>query len=140
VKPATIHRLSLLALAAQTQALAQVQRHNAALGQIAQQRRVLTAYRDRLTESWRDGAEVSAGEAVRAGQFAAASEAADQQIALAEQKTRQALAAQQIELAAQLQKSRRLTEFTQTARLKTERQAERRLETLYPPNPATSRR
>jgi hypothetical protein len=140
MKAATLHRLSLLALAAQTQALAQVQRHNAALRQVSQQRQVLAAYRNRLTESWRDGGIVNAAEASRATQFAAASEAADQQIALQAQKTRQALAAQQIELAAQLQKSRRLTEFTQTARLQTERQAERRLETLYPPNPATSRR
>jgi len=140
MKQATLHRLSLLALAAQTQALAQVQRHSASLAQATQQRKVLTAYRDRLTESWRDGAEVSAGEAVRAGQFAAASEAAGQQISVQEQKTRQALVAQQIELAAMMQKTRRLAEFTQAARRENERQAERRLERLYPPNPATSRR
>ena len=75
MKPRTLARLDLLAADAGGALLDEIRRHNAALATVAQQRGVLAAYRDRLPASWQSGAVVPAGQARRAGHFAAASQA-----------------------------------------------------------------
>jgi flagellar biosynthesis chaperone FliJ len=136
MKPGTVQKLTLLAVAEQTQMLAQMQRQHAVLAQITQQRGVLAAYRARLAQSWRDGAVVAAPEAIRAGQFAAASEDASRQIAAQETKTRQTLDAQEQKLAELMQRRKRLAGLMNDASLAADRQTERGLDRLQPPHQA----
>jgi len=93
VKPRTLARLDLIAAERERRLLDEVKRHNATLEQIAQQRGILSAYRERLSSSWRDGAPVRAGQAQSAGHFVAASRSADSQIDAMEADARRQLAA-----------------------------------------------
>jgi flagellar biosynthesis chaperone FliJ len=93
MKARTLERLDLLAAEKERRILEDISRHQATLAQIAQQRSVLSAYRQRLSVSWRDGAPVTAGQARSAGHFVTASQAADTQIDQMEARARQQLAA-----------------------------------------------
>ena len=80
MNPRTISRLAILAQAKQAQIFDELRRHEGVLSQTVQQRAVLAAYRQRLSEIWRDGAVVTAAAAQRAGHFVSASDAAGVQI------------------------------------------------------------
>jgi hypothetical protein len=106
MKPRMIDRLDLLAAAGEAQWLQEIARHSRALEQASRQRGLLTAYREKLWQSWQGGTVVDAGAARRAADFIAASRSAEVQI---EQMERQA--GQQLDLArlgfAQMQERRR---------------------------------
>jgi hypothetical protein len=80
MNPRMLARLNILAAEQEAQLLETIRRHSAAIRQAGQQREVLSAYRTRLAGTWQDGAVLPAGQARRAGQFAAASQGAERQI------------------------------------------------------------
>lgn len=125
MKPRTMERLDLLAADTERRLLDDVRRHQATLAQAEEQRRVLAAYRARLSESWRGGAAVSVAEARSAGHFVTASQAADVQIDQMETRARQQLAAA-LDALARVQVHRQSLE---EALAKAAREAERDVET-----------
>jgi len=80
MKPGMLARLEILAGEREAALLDAVARQQAALRQSRSQAAMLIAYRDRLAASWQSGAVLPAGQARRAGQFAAASIGAQAQI------------------------------------------------------------
>ena len=132
MRPRTMERLDLMAAESERRLLDEIRRHNATLEQIAEQRRVLAAYRERLLETWRSGVAVSAGQVQRAGSFDTASRTAESQIDLAEKRTRQQLDAALQNLAKAQAHRGGLNEMQRKAALEIERDAERRLERTQP--------
>ena len=96
MKEPMIRRLDLLAEIGETKWLQEIVRHTRTLDHVAKQRLLLTAYREKLRESWRSGSVLEAGAAKRAADFVGASAKAEQQI---EQMERHAF--QQLECARQ---------------------------------------
>jgi hypothetical protein len=96
MKERMINRLDLMAEIGEAKWLQEIVRHSKTLDQVAKQRRLLAAYREKLRESWRSGSVLEAGAAKRAADFVGASAKAEQQI---EQTERQAQ--QQLDLARQ---------------------------------------
>jgi ribosome-binding ATPase YchF (GTP1/OBG family) len=132
MKDRMIDRLDLMAEIGEAKWLQEIVRHSKALDQVAKQRRLLAAYRDKLRESWRSGSVLEAGAAKRAADFVGASAKAEHQI---EQMERQAQ--QQLDLAqqgfAQAQERRRGLEAVKRALNVTEaRTTAQRLERLQP--------
>jgi hypothetical protein len=105
-----------------------------------QQRGVLAAYRDRLAAGWRQTGLVSAAEALRAVQFAAASDQAAGQMDAQEQAAAQLLAAQQAQLAELALRRRRLAALAQEAARAAATNVEKTLERNTTTNPAMTRR
>jgi len=132
MRPRTMERLDLMAAESERRLLDEIRRHNATLEQIAEQRGVLAAYRERLLETWRSGVVVSAGQAQRAGRFVTASRTAESQVDLAEKQTRQQLDAALQNLAKAQAHRRGLNEMQCKVALEIERDAERRLERTQP--------
>jgi flagellar biosynthesis chaperone FliJ len=91
MKLRTIARLDLIAATRHQKVLDEIERHNATLASVTQQRQVLENYRTRLRESWQNGATVMAAEAQRAGHFVRASDTAEAQILRTEQNARRML-------------------------------------------------
>lgn len=135
MKPRTLARLDLLAAERERRLLDEVRRHNASLAQIAQQRSVLAAYRERLAESWLGGAVVSAGQARRAGHFTAASRQAATQIEQMETQARQLLDAALQALAATQAHRHALHDAQRAAARQEERAAEQQQERAQPWRP-----
>ncbi len=139
MKRRLIDRLDLMAEIGEAKWLQEIARHSRALEQVAKQRRLLAAYREKLWGSWRNGGVVDAAAAKRAADFIAASDTAELQI---EQMERQAT--QQLDLArqgfAQTQERRRsLDEKRRDAAALAERTTAQRLEraqVLAPPRQA----
>jgi flagellar biosynthesis chaperone FliJ len=132
MKTRTIERLDMLAAETETQLLEQIRQHNEALRQIAYQRGVLAAYRDRLAETWRHGGVVHAGEVLRANKFVAASETAESQVDVTERQARAALDQASLRLAQIQERRRGLDEAQRKAATLAERQAELRAERAQP--------
>ena len=135
MKERMIERLDLLAEIGEAKWLQDIVRHSRTLDQVARQRRLLAAYREKLRESWRSGSVLEAGAAKRAADFVGASAKAEQQI---EQTERQA--SQQLELArqgyAQAQERRRgLEAAKQVIAVAEARTTAQRLERAQPPTP-----
>lgn len=142
MKARTLARLELLAAERELQMREAVRRQNAALARSEAQCGMLAAYRDRLAASWQSGAVVAAGQARRAGQFAAASHGAEAQIGQAARR-----AAEQLETAtdglAQAQAKRRaLREALAEAAKAQARAAEKAVERdfIWRPESGRSRR
>jgi flagellar biosynthesis chaperone FliJ len=138
MKTRTLERLDLIAAEAEAKMLEEITRHNAALGQIEHQRRILAAYRERLTETWRSGGVIYAGQARLAEKFVSASDDASQKIDAEEPRARKALEDALQNLAAIQQRRRGLQEARRKALQQEERETERLLErelTWRPPNP-----
>jgi flagellar biosynthesis chaperone FliJ len=135
MKERMIDRLDLMAEIGEAKWLQEIVRHSKTLDQVAKQRRLLAAYREKLRESWRSGSVLEAGAAKRAADFVGASGKAEQQI---EQTERQAQ--QQLDLArqgfAQAQERRRGLEAAKQAITLTEaRTTAQRLEREQPLTP-----
>jgi flagellar biosynthesis chaperone FliJ len=130
--PRTMDRLDLMAAASETRLLDEIRRLNASLDQLAHQRGVLAAYRDRLAQSWRSGGVVEAGAARRAGHFSAASRSAEVQLDQAEAQARQDLDKALQNLAQVQQRRRGLEDAQRKAAVQAERTAELRLERARP--------
>lgn len=81
MKPQSLSKLDLLAAAQETTTLETLDRHNKTLLRYEEQRTMLAKYQERLTASWRSGEVVRAGDAIRAAQFAAQAEAANEHLA-----------------------------------------------------------
>jgi hypothetical protein len=91
-----VERLDLLAEIGEAKWLQEIARHTKTLEHVTKQRQLLSAYREKLRQSWRSGSVLEAGAAKRAANFVGASTKAEQQI---EQMERQAQ--QQLEFARQ---------------------------------------
>ena len=135
MKERMIERLDLLAEIGEAKWLQEIVRHTKALDHVARQRRLLSAYREKLRESWRSGSVLEAGAARRAADFVGASAKAEQQI---EQMERHAH--QQLELARQgfveAQERRRGLEAAKQVIVRAEaRTTAQRLERAQPPTP-----
>jgi hypothetical protein len=100
-------RLEILAGEREAALLDAIARQQAMLRQSEAQGAMLTAYRDRLAASWQGGAVVPAGQARRAGQFAAASIGAQGQIGQAAEQA-QARLAQAMDQLSELRIQRRM--------------------------------
>ncbi|OYV40262.1 MAG: hypothetical protein B7Z80_05010 [Rhodospirillales bacterium 20-64-7] len=139
MNPRMLERLQHLA-AERERALGQeIARQQAALAQIAQQRSVLAAYRDRLTDGWTGGGTVSAAQAQSADRFVAASRGAEAQVEQAEARARAALAHALAALAAEQARRQQLETAQQDAAARLAREAEQRRERLQPWRPAAGR-
>jgi hypothetical protein len=132
MKTRTIERLDMLAAETETQLLDQIRQHNETLRQIAYQRGVLGAYRDRLTETWRHGGIVQAGEARRANQFVNASATAETHVDAMERQARLALDQAMFRLAQIQERRRGLDDAQRKAVRLAERTAEQRAERAQP--------
>jgi flagellar biosynthesis chaperone FliJ len=128
MKPRILDRLDLMAAEAEQKLLDEIVRHKTTLDQIDYQRRVLADYRARLTETWRGGGVVYAGQARRAETFAVASDDAAHRIDAEEPRARKMLEDALQNLAAVQQKRRGLQEARRKAIVVEEREAERLLE------------
>jgi len=133
MKERMIERLDLLAEIGEAKWLQEIIRHTKTLDQVAQKRRLLAAYREKLRESWRSGAVLEAVAAKRAADFVGASARAEQQI---EQMERHAH--QQLEIArqgfAQTKERRKGLESTKQEMTREEaRTTAQRLERAQPP-------
>jgi hypothetical protein len=140
MKPRTMERLDLLAAESERRLLDEIKRHNATLAQVAQQRGVLAAYRERLSDSWCGGQAVHAGQARRAGHFAAASRSADVQIDQMEAQARQQLEAALVKLAKTQAHRQGLSEASRKAMFQLEREAAQQRERAQPwrPHPSSN--
>jgi len=92
MRPSTLARLERLAQERERALLDAVRRQQAMLRQSEQQTDTLAAYRDRLAASWQSGVALPAGQARRAGAFAAASLTAQAQVSEAARQAELALA------------------------------------------------
>ncbi len=133
MKERMIERLDLLAEIGEAKWLQEIIRHTKTLDQVAQKRRLLAAYREKLRESWRSGAVLEAGAAKRAADFVGASARAEQQIEKMERH-----AHQQLEIArqgfAQTKERRKGLESTKQEMTREEaRTTAQRLERAQPP-------
>jgi len=128
MKPKLMARLDLLAETSQVRLLDEIKRQTATLAQVAEQQEVLASYRDRLTQSWRNGKVIDAASAKRAGHFCAASQTAETQIEQLAEQTRQQLEISLQNLAANKAQRQNLAAAQQKAALQSERMAESRAE------------
>jgi len=136
MKASTLTKLDMLAAEREAVLLEAIRRHNAVLKQNEYQRGVLESYRTRLAASWQDGAVVSAGQARRAGQFAAGALGAEEQILAAEARAMGQLEATIADLAKLKAHRRKLAERLRDAARKAEALAETRAERDRPFRPA----
>jgi hypothetical protein len=132
MKLRTIERLDLIAATRHQKILEEVRRHNTALEAAAQQRQVLENYRRRLRESWQTGEVIIAAEALRAGHFVRASDAAEAQIVRTEQNARRMLDAALQKLADAQAYRDGLEEAARKATLTQDRLAAQRAELALP--------
>ncbi len=84
MKPRNLTRLDILAAAREARLQESLRRQTAILAQGEAQCGILSAYQERLTESWRDGTVLPAAQARRASQFAEGAAAAAAQIEAAQ--------------------------------------------------------
>jgi flagellar biosynthesis chaperone FliJ len=132
MKLRTIERLDLIAATRHQKVLEEIQRHNATLDSVAQQRQMLAAYRTRLHESWQNGQIVTAAAAQRAGHFVRASDSAEAQMLRTEQNARQMLEAAFQKLADSQAHRDGLDEAARKVTLAQDRLAARRAEQALP--------
>jgi len=135
MKTRTLERLDLIAAEAEIKLLEEINRLNATLSQIDYQKRVLADYRARLTETWRHGGVVAAGQARRAEIFVSASQDAAQKIDAEEPRARKMLEEALQNLASIQNRRRGLQEARRRASLIEERDAERNIERDLPWRP-----
>jgi flagellar biosynthesis chaperone FliJ len=128
MKTRTLDRLDLIAAEAEQKLLEEISRHNKTLQQIDYQRRVLAEYRARLTETWRGGGVVFAGQARRAETFVTASENAAEKIDAEEPRTQKMLDLALQNLAELQQRRRGFQDARRKILALEERDAERVLE------------
>jgi flagellar biosynthesis chaperone FliJ len=128
MNPKLMARLDLLAETGEARLLDEIKRQTATLAQVAEQQAVLVNYRDRLTQSWRDGKVIDAASAKRAGHFCAASQTAQLQIEQLAEHTKKQLEVSLQNLAANKAHRQSLATAQQKAALQSERLAESRAE------------
>jgi flagellar biosynthesis chaperone FliJ len=131
-----LERLKYLAVERERALGREIERHQAALVQIAQQREVLAAYRARLTGGWTGGRTVSAHQAQSADRFVTASRGAEAQIDQAEARARAALAAALNALAVEQARTQQLDSAQSKLNARRAREAEQRAERAQPWRPA----
>ncbi len=134
--PRMLERLKYLAVERERALGREIERHQAALVQIAQQREVLAAYRARLTGGWTGGRTVSAHQAQSADRFVTASRGAEAQIDQAEARARAALAAALNALAVEQARTQQLDSAQSKLNARRAREAEQRAERAQPWRPA----
>jgi flagellar biosynthesis chaperone FliJ len=134
--PRMLERLKYLAVERERALGREIERHQATLAQIAQQREVLASYRARLTGGWTGGRTVSAYQAQSADRFVTASHGAEAQIDQADARTRAALAAALNALAAEQARYRQLDTAQSELAARQVREAEQRAERAQPWRPA----
>jgi hypothetical protein len=132
MKLRTIARLDLIAATRHQKVLDEIERHNAMLVSVEQQRQVLDSYRTRLREGWQNGQTVIASEAQRASHFVRASDNAEAQILRTEQNARRMLEAALQKLADSQAYRNGLDEAARKATLVEDRLAAQRAELALP--------
>jgi hypothetical protein len=116
MKDQTLARLQLLAELRRVKILDEMAGQTRTLREASGQKQLLAAYRDKLSESWRGGTTVEAGQARRAMDFITASQVADKQITLVEQRAEQALDQARSDFIRARERERHLAEARQAHR------------------------
>lgn len=80
MKLQSLVKLDLLAAAQERKLIETLTQHHKALQRYLEQKALLTAYQERLKASWRSGAMICAGDAIRASKFVAHADAAYQHL------------------------------------------------------------
>lgn len=126
-------KLEMLVANKEATLLETLEQHDKALHHFDTQRRVLADYQARMAASWRNGAMIPAGDAVRAAKFAAQAAAARQHLAQSIETEQEKRTMCATELAMLRVRHETLQERLKAARQAVANEAQQRAERNHPP-------